>query len=197
MKSLYRAAVALAVLLCAACGGGQQPSSAPAGTAAPAAVSGPAPQPYGSLAQVMRSIPFPNSNIIFDTQTNDPGAQKRPEGAGKTGAGATSTYSGVYTGWQQVEQAAVAISETANLVMIPGRLCENGKPVPLDRDDFKKAAQGLADAGKAALKAAQSKNLDAMVEVSGTISDACLACHEKYRDMPDGKVRCVPLELQK
>ena len=37
-------------------------------------------QPYGTLAQVMRGIPFPNSNIIFDTQTNDPGAppKKRP-----------------------------------------------------------------------------------------------------------------------
>jgi cytochrome c556 len=75
--------------------------------------------------------------------------------------------------------------------MIPGRLCRNGRPVPLDRDDFKKFAQGLADAGAAALKAAQSKNLDAMVEVSGTVSDACAACHEVYRDKEDEKDRCM------
>ena len=51
--------------------------------------------------------------------------------------------------------------------------------------------QGLIDAGNAAYKAAKSKNLDAMIEVSGTISDACLACHEKYRDVPEGKERCI------
>jgi len=197
MKSLC-GLVVLAVLFVGC--GNPAPSGSPAATPAPAAgapaaggAPGPSPQPYGSLAQVMRSIPFPNSHIIIDTQTNDPDKAAKPE-AGKPGAPGTSvssTYAGVYTGWQQVEQSAVALSETANLVMIPGRLCENGKPVPLDQEDFRKGAQGLADAGKAALKAAQSKNLDAMVDVSGTISDACLFCHEKYRDKPPGKMRCV------
>jgi cytochrome c553 len=81
-----------------------------------------------------------------------------------------------------VENSALALAETANLIMIPGRVCSNGKPVPLDREDFKKFAQGLADAGMAAYKAAQSKSQDAMVEVSGTVADACAACHEVYRD---------------
>ena len=174
-------------ILCAAgIAGCQQAASPP-----PAAAPSPSPQSYGSLAEVMRSIPFPNSNIIFDTQTEDPGARKKSEEPRKTGTSTTSTYASVYGGWQGVEQSAVAISETANLIMIPGRLCENGKPVPLDRDDFKKFAQGLADAGKTAYKAAKSKNLDAMVEVSGTVSDACAACHEKYRDVPEGKERCI------
>jgi cytochrome c553 len=53
--------------------------------------------------------------------------------------------------------------------------------------------QGLRDAGRAALKAAQSKNLDAMVEVSGTVADACAACHEVYRDIgpAGGPERCT------
>jgi Cytochrome C' len=178
--------VLLPVLAAAAIAGCQQ-IAPPAPAAAPASPS----QSYGSLAEVMRSIQFPNSDIIFDTQTVDPGAPKKPEEPRKTGTPTTSTYSSVYTGWQGVEQSAVAISETANLIMIPGRVCENGKPVPLDRDDFKKFAQGLADAGRAAYKAAKSKNLDAMVEVSGTVSDACAACHEKYRDVPEGKERCI------
>ena len=59
--------------------------------AATAATAGPTTQPYGSLAQVMRSIPFPNSNIIFDAQTNDPGAAKKPEaGAGRGATGAAA-----------------------------------------------------------------------------------------------------------
>ncbi|MEO8256488.1 MAG: cytochrome c [Acidobacteriota bacterium] len=161
--------------------------AAPPAAAAPT----PSPQSYGSLAEVMRSIPFPSSNIIFDTQTDDPGSRKTSDVPRKAGTSTTSTYSSVYGGWQGVEQSAVAIAETANLIMIPGRLCENGRPVPLDRADFKQFAQGLADAGKVAYKAAKTRNLDAMVEVSGTISDACAACHERYRDVPEGKERCL------
>jgi len=141
-----------------------------------------APQPEGNLVQVMRGILFPNSNIIFDTQTKDPDAPPPKVDKSGPGAGATATYAAVYTGWQVVENSAVALAEAANLIMIPRRLCENGKPVPLNRDDFKKYAEGLREAGRAALKAAQSKNLDAMVEVSGTVADACAACHEVYRD---------------
>ena len=172
-------AVTLAAAGCSAPSSG--PAEAPAATAA-----GPATKPYSNLAQLMRGIPFPASNLIFDTQTNDP-AKAKEAGA----AGATSAFSGVYGGWQAVENAAITLSETANLIMIPGRLCENGRPVPLDQADFKKAAQGLIDAGQATLKAAQSKNLDAMVEVSGTVADACAACHEKYRDKQDNKDRCM------
>jgi hypothetical protein len=167
--------------------GSPSPSSAPA---APAVAAAPSPQPYSNLAQVMRGIPFPNSNIIFDTQSTDPGAAAKPNEAAGGGAGATSTYASVYGGWQAVENAALAMSETANLIMIPGRLCENGKPVPVDREDYRKFATGLADAGRAAYKAAQSKNLDAMVDVSGTVAEACSACHEVYRDKDDNKDRC-------
>ena len=45
----------------------------------------------------------------------------------------------------------------------------------------------------AAYKAAQSKNQDAMLDVSGTVTDACMACHEVYREKPGGvKDRCLP-----
>jgi len=172
-------AVTLAAAGCSAPSSG--PAEAPAATAA-----GPATKPYSNLAQLMRGIPFPASNLIFDTQQNDPAKAKEA-----AGTGATSAFSGVYGGWQAVENAAITLSETANLIMIPGRLCENGRPVPLDQADFQKAAQGLIDAGQATLKAAQSKNLDAMVEVSGTVADACAACHEKYRDKEDNKDRCM------
>ena len=165
-------------------------SRAPSPDAAiPAAAPAPAAQAYGTLAQVMRGIPFPHSNIIFDTQEQDPAAPKKPS---EGGGGATNVYANVYSGWQAVENSAMALSETANLIMIPGRLCENGLPVPIEREDYRRAAQGLADAGRAAYKAAQSKNLDAMVEVSGTVADACAACHEVYRDKPEGKQRCIP-----
>ena len=151
-------------------------------TGAPAAPQASAAKPYASLVQLMRGIPFPSSNLIFDTQAKDPGAPPPKADKNAAGAGATATYASVYAGWELVEYASLALAETANLIMIPGRVCSNGKPVPVDRDDFRKFAQGLVDAGMAAYKVAQSKNLDAMVEVTGTVSDACAACHEVYRD---------------
>ena len=156
--------------------------------AAPAAFT---PTAHGTLLQVMRGIPFPASNIIFDMQSNDPGKPAKPS---DTGGNASSQYGGIaaYAGWNAVENAGVAIQETANLIMIPGRKCGNGQPVPNDQEDFKKWAQGLVDAGAASYKAAQSKNMDQMVEVSGTVADACAACHEKYRDKEDLTMRCIP-----
>ena len=181
MKRLY-GLVGMAVLV-AGCS-----SPAPAPASAPAS---PAAQPYATLAQVMRGIPFPNSNIIFDTQSLDPAEQKDKK-PGEAAAGASAQYNSVYGGWQAVENAALALQETANLITIPGRMCENGKPVPLNDEAYKKAAAGLVEAGKVAYKAAQSKNLDMMLEAGGTVTDACAACHEKYRDTKDTKDRCTP-----
>ncbi len=191
--------VLVALVVASSVVGCRQAQQPPAQSAAPGAKAGQtalSPAPHGSLAEVMRGIPFPNSNIIFDTQTNDPGAAKKPvenKGSQAAAGGATGVYSSVYGGWQAVENSAVAIQETANLIMIPGRKCENGLPVPLEQENFRKAIQGLVAAGEAAYKAAKSKNMDQMVDVSGTVSDACLACHEKYRDVPQGKMRCVPV----
>jgi hypothetical protein len=165
--------------------------SAPAPAPAPAPAA-PAAQSYSSLAQVMRGIPFPNSNIIFDTQSLDPEALKDKKPGEAAAVGASAQYNSVYGGWQAVENAALALQETANLITIPGRLCENGKPVPLNDEVYQKAVAGLVEAGKVAYKAAQSKNLDAMLEAGGTVTDACAACHEKYRDTQDVKDRCTP-----
>jgi len=181
MKSLHW--LMMLTLLLAACASPQEP-------AAPAADVY-APMPYGNLAQVMRTIPFPYSNIIFDTQSADPEAP-REEATGDTSGGATQAYANVYGGWPGVEASALALAETANLIMIPGRLCENGIPAPVDREDYKMFAQQLVAAGQAAYMGAQSKNLDTMVEVSGTVSEACEGCHAVYRDKPDEADRCKP-----
>jgi hypothetical protein len=149
------------------------------------------PQPHANLAQVMRGIPFTFANIVFDAQSEDPGAPRTP--AEVTG-GATETFKNVYGGWQEVENSALALAESANLLMVPGRFCENGKPVPVQEETYRKAAEGLSAAGRAAYKAAQSKSMDAMLEVSETVSIACSNCHEPYRDFDDQSRRCTPVD---
>jgi hypothetical protein len=149
-----------------------------------AAAQAPAPQPYGSLAQIMRGILFPNANILFDVQSNDPAAPKKAE----TGGGATATFSNIYTGWQVVENSALALAESATLINIPGRLCDNGRPVPLTRPDWQKFSQELVTASRAMYKAAQSKNRELASDTTNDVAAACENCHSVYREPTP---RCV------
>jgi len=151
---------------------------------APAAVSAGGtslPPPEGNLAELMRAIAFPNSNIIFNLQLKDPGTQPK-----KPTAAAPFDYvewgSTVYGGWLAVDQAAVAITETAALLLTPGRRCQNGRPVPVDRADWKQYVAALAEAGKVARRASQSRNYEAFVDISDTLNNACANCHKVYRD---------------
>ena len=148
--------------------------------AAPAAAR-PTAKVFGNLAQVMRGILFPNSNIIFDAQNNDPTKKKADEQFGNP-----------YGGWQNVENAAIALAEASNLLIIPGRVCSNGKPAPNAQPDWPKLVQGLRDASMESYKAAQSKNMDKIVDAAGTLTEACSACHDKYREKPNLSLRCTP-----
>jgi hypothetical protein len=144
-----------------------------------------------NLAQVMQAIPFHNSNIIFDTQSVDPGAPVDASKEAQSGVPATESFKSVYGGWTAVENASIALSESATLILLP-RNCRNGKPAPVDQEDFKKYAQGLVDAGKVSLAAAKAKDLDKMIEAAGVVTEACAACHMVYRDFDDEKDRCTP-----
>lgn len=160
--------------------------------AAPAAAAF-TPTAHGTLLQVMRAIPFPASNTIFDMQSNDPGKPAKP---GDPSGNATSQYGGIaaYAGWNAVENAGVALQETANLLMIPGRKCGNGQPVPNDQEDFKKWAADLAAIGAEVTKFAQAKTFDedAILDLTGRVSDACAACHDVYRNTPkEPEDRCL------
>ena len=177
----------LVVVMALVCAGASCARTA-ASPAAPAAFT---PQPHANLAQMMRGIPFTFANIVFDAQAEDPGAPRTPA---EVTAGATETFKNVYGGWQEVENSALALAESANLLMIPGRLCENGKPVPVHEETYRKAVEGLTAAGHAAYKAARSKSMDAMLDVGEQVTIACANCHEPYRDFDDQSQRCTPVD---
>ena len=160
----------------------------PPAKAAPA--RGPATGGRANLAQIMRAIPFPNSNIIFDVQDNDP-AKKKPDPNGP--------YIGQYQGWEGVENAGLALAEFAALILQPGRLCSNGKPVPLSEPDFVKFANDLKTVGMQEYNAARTKKMDTVNNLSDKLTETCANCHDKYR--PDSRIggpkigpekRCTP-----
>ena len=138
-------------------------------------------EPIGNLAEVMRGILFPNSNILFDVQSADPEAI----GEKQEGDSVSSTFSGIYKGWQMVEQAAIALAEVEKLIMVPGRMCENGKPVPVNQADFAAWAKQLTDVGKQTYAAAKAKDREAVSDLTNSVAGACEDCHTKYRRYED------------
>ena len=166
--------------------------AAPNPSARLAASSAPSFPATGTLNQVMRGILFPSSNVLFDVQTRDPGAAPNGGVARADAATTSNRYGDVYSPWQVVDAAAISIAESGPLLMQPGRRCENGKPVPVDRDDWKRYVQGVVDAGRAAYRASQLRSQDAVSEATNGISDACANCHRVYRDVASAAMRCTP-----
>jgi mono/diheme cytochrome c family protein len=180
------------------------PAAAPAAALSPVASHAVAvPPPSANLAQLMRGIFFPSSNIIFNVQGHDPGEKKdgKPYEPSATDNFSWADWgAGIYSPWEVVDFAGLAIADAAPLLLAPGRRCENGRAVPVDNDDWNKFTLELIEAGKAAYKASQARNQETVSDVSNQLADACLHCHEVYRDKPGGTpadpsnkaARCVP-----
>jgi hypothetical protein len=75
-------------------------------------------------------------------------------------------------GWHAVENAAVTVAESSNLLLLPGR--------PRGGEDWTRFAHQLSDAGMAAARAAEAKDKEGLFKTGGQIYEACLACHREY-----------------
>jgi cytochrome c556 len=102
---------------------------------------------------------------------------------------ATDPLVSVFGGWQAIENASLALSESANLLLVPGRVCSNGVSAPINDPTWSKFVRELRDAGLKAYAAAKEKDQDKMTDVSEVVNDACVHCHRKWRPMDDAK-RC-------
>jgi hypothetical protein len=172
------AVVALAALFCGEAGRARAPSPAKPATARAAGA-----QTQANLAQVMRGILFPNVNVIYAAQNQDP-ATIKPEADPST---SPNPLTSMFGGWQAVEDSGLALAESARLLTVPGRLCSNGKPVPAQNADWIKFVQGLRAAGLATYKAGQSKSADAIGDASDKVTVACMNCHDVYREKTDAQ----------
>jgi hypothetical protein len=74
--------------------------------------------------------------------------------------------------WATVRGQAMTLAEAGNLLMIAPRAKDGG--------DWMKFAQDLVDTSAAALRATEAKDADRLLDVGGTIDDACERCHKKY-----------------
>jgi hypothetical protein len=145
-----------------------------------------APQVDATLAQLMRGVIYPASNIVFAAQGDDPA--KFPEA--KDPSAATDLLASTYGKWTAVENSALAMAEAANLLTLPGRKCSNGIAVPIGNVDWLKFVQGLRDAAMISYKAAQAKDQDKILMAADALTTACANCHDKYREKPNLADRC-------
>lgn len=135
------------------------------------------PQVFANLGQIMRGIMFPASNVIFSVQ------HENPDDVRSTRDPSTSTdvLDGSYGKWEAVENSALAIAETANLLNLSGRKCINGRDVPVKSPDWPQLVQQLRDAAMLTYKAAQSRDRAKVVDAANTLNTACANCHNKFR----------------
>lgn len=160
-------------------------------TAQPSAPAGRTPA-LANVNDLMRSLLFPTANQIFDVQVRDPGeAAPSAEAASTQNASPSVRFGSVYTPWEQVEYAAVALSESAVLLRMPSRQCGNGKPAPVEGRAWVSATDELVAVATRIRDGARGKNRDAIVDATDALSEACLTCHQVYRDRP-GVDRCTP-----
>ncbi len=154
-----------------------------------AGAQAPSAYPVANLAQVMRANYFTQSNIIFDVQMRDPEAPKEANADGTV----SSTFSSIYKGWEVVENAGLMLAEGSTLITLPGRLCQNGRPVPAGYE-WQKYAREMAAVGWDIYQAAKLKDQARVSELTNDLAEACANCHMVYRDndVADGPGRCIP-----
>jgi mono/diheme cytochrome c family protein len=151
--------------------------------AAPSGAQGRVYPPLGNMAQLMRGIFFPNSNLIFTVQTRDPGAPAKPTADNpNAGFSFVDWGAGIYGGWELVDNAALALADASPLMLVPGMRCENGRLAPVTEPEWIKYTEELIAVSRRVYRLSQTRNQEAVAEATGDLSDACAACHGVYRE---------------
>jgi cytochrome c553 len=109
-------------------------------------------QPVGTTLQLMKAMVIPSSDIIFKISNDAPKNDKD---------------------WAVIQNNALLLAESGNLLMMSGRAKDNG--------EWMKDSRALVDAGSAAFKAANAKDINALGDISDDILTTCETCHKKYK----------------
>jgi hypothetical protein len=72
-------------------------------------------------------------------------------------------------------------------MLTPGRRCENGRLVPVTDPDWIRFSLELAEAGRAAYKAAQTRDQETVSKNTEQLNNSCANCHRVFR----GRTRCA------
>jgi hypothetical protein len=113
-----------------------------------------APAPFKSVAtvkQVMQAITIPDADVVWSV----PNAAPKDDAA-----------------WLKVENSALALAESGNLLMMEGRA--------VDHEEWMKYASLLIDVAIKAAMAARTKDANKMADIGDELYTTCEGCHMKY-----------------
>ena len=127
---------------------GAQPQQAK--TAPPAAAHG-GMKAVATVKEVMLAITIPTSETVFKAASDPPKAA---------------------ADWDHARSQALALAESANLLLMEGR-------AP-DREAWTTLAVAQREAAMVAVKAIDAKNADALSNASDALYETCDNCHNKY-----------------
>jgi hypothetical protein len=157
--------------------------------------------PAATIKDLMLSIVDPSADVVWLSVTTVASAAGTVETAPKTDEE-----------WKKVRQGAIALTEAANLLMMPGRHVagpgeksetpgieleplEMEALIDRDRASWIMRAKGLHDAGMEVLQAIDAKDAQKVFEIGEHIERACEHCHSQYW-YPNEKIPPVPTELK-
>ena len=118
----------------------------------------PAFRTVGTLTEVMEANITPASYVIFDAVVYNNGVLEQAPRSDEE--------------WEEIEHGAIALAESANLLLLPGRAMDGGEWV--------KMTHALADAAVRARDAARAKDVDRLFDAGGAIYETCASCHAQY-----------------
>jgi hypothetical protein len=127
------------------------------GAAAPAE-DAPDYTPVASIDQVMDGIVIPASQRVFDAVVYSNGELVA---APKTD-----------DDWLGIQMSALAVAEAGNLLIMPGRAIDNA--------DWVQMSRALTETAVLVAKAADARDINAVLETGGEMYAACTNCHVKY-----------------
>jgi hypothetical protein len=195
MRRLFTVSALLgvaALVLTAAC---QHPAQTQA--AAPPPADPPEYFPTATVKDLMQSVVDPSADVVWLSVTTVQSAKGTVETAPKTDED-----------WTKVRHGAIALTEAANLLMVPGRhvarpgeksetpgveLEPSEMEVLINKDPtaWHERARALHDAGLAVLQAIDAKDSQRVFEIGEQIERACEGCHSQYW-YPNEKIPPLP-----
>lgn len=129
---------------------------------APAVEAAPVATPVATIKQIMNGITQPAANVVY----NAVGTVINTEGIKDIAPQNDEEWAGV-------GNSAAALVESGNLLLMSGRAVDNGDWVTMTR--------AFIDASTKAVKAAEAKSTEGILESGAEINETCDTCHERYQ----------------
>jgi hypothetical protein len=149
---------------------------------------------HADMNQLMRGVLYPAANVVFSAQADNPAEIKHVPGHDPNMS--TDPLTSTFGGWTAVENAALALAESANLLAIEGRRCSTGVVAPTKDPGWAGFVRDMRAASMKAHAAAKAKDQEQMIAVADALSATCTGCHRRFRDRRAPGGRCTLAETK-